>query len=73
MVPVDRSILLSSLSTPKLSYGFAQAGFSKEELLRLLSHSVYYRGTIEVPLGEEGFREIAITLIMNVPDTRFQV
>jgi len=33
MVSIDRSILLSSLPTPKLSYGFAQAGFSKEKLL----------------------------------------
>jgi len=55
-----------------------QAGFShrsigagKEELLDYYNSQFCYKGTIEVPLGEEGFREIAITLIIKAPISWF--
>jgi len=85
MAPVDQSILVPSQPTPKLltlrllsRLRLCAGRFlppkhrgRQEGTLGLLSCSVCYKSTIEVPLGEEGFREIAITLIIKVPISRF--
>ncbi len=63
----NHSILLFSQLSPKLLYlwqpylseGFAQAGFSKEELVdHYRANDCLLSNQYKVPLWEEGFREI---------------